>query len=504
MTTHHLSVPLRTLILSLGLVTLTHCVTSDPVDQQGNEDNLRTVDDQGGVRGDDGSPGMEDLGTGQPEDMGTRDQGVITPDMNALDMANLDGGRKDDMPGGEEDMSIEEDMTAPSMDMETEDMAPDMSIPNKCRRAPELEDTRAIVAARPYLDDGSPGTSYEVFTLDLQGVVMSTGRDFDMGRAIDGKIHFTPDGEVGVVRQEDGSLGIFKLDANHNVTVIDPGYVGLQAKVNPSQARYFSTVTMLRDGSGLIATNGSWRNVGGSVWYIPLDCVTGLPGQEVQIAESKLARHVQQLHGNDGQLVVASHDILAPMVREDAHLLDIHAPTMPTLLGSARIFMDDDATMTAMAISENDKHVLLGDSNLFGGPTTNHRVGVFEITPNGLIARNIISDILDPADIVVSPHHNAAIVSSFEGNKLVVLDYEPNNVTTPFTPNGEVRTTNATLLPSTMVMVRRGALNGVVVVAENTGIRTLQFMPSGDVLELHQANFGQDLSDIIGAIGVQP
>ena len=135
---------------------------------------------------------------------------------------------------------------------------------------------------------------------------------------------------------------------------------------------------------------------------------------------------------------------------------------------------------------------------------TNNRVGVLAINPGGLTPLHIISDIQDPADIIVSPYHNAALVTSFEGNDIVMLDYDSNNTTVPFAKNGSVRTTTPTLLPSTMVMVRRGARGGSVLVAENTGIRTLVFTPTGDVMEVHNANFGDELSSIVGAIGVQP
>lgn len=487
----------------LSAIALSGCVSSDPADQTMEEENLRDAPDQSGA---------------QSEDMGM-DQDVSEP----LDMANLpvdmsedqsetpDLSMPEDMGESPDDMgSTPEDMTA-GEEMDMAQVEPDMSedmgttpMPNKCRTTPDQDGDRAVIISRPYDANGGQQDSYELLMLSTQGILTETGERFDMGRSSSGVIQFTPDGKIGVVRQEDGSLGIFSVDAGtRTVSVIDPAFKGLQAKIDPSQERYFSTVSMAPDGSGIFVTNASWRNVGGSVWFIPLDCSTGFPGQEVQIAESKLARHLDTLPNDNATLVVASHDILTTMTKNDAHLVDISTPTTPSLIGSGRVFMDDDAIIMAMGISHDSKYVLLADSNI-SSSANNNRVGVFEVGAQTLTAVQTVGNVFDPASIQVSPYNNAAIVTSFEGNQIIKLDYDPTQTTAPFIKNGTVSTTTSTLLPSDTVMLNRGTLRGAVLVVENTGIRTLQFTSSGQVTEVANYAFGEGIDAIVGAIGVQP
>lgn len=505
--------PLTTslLLVSLGLVGLTGCATDDPSDQDPSDMGIRDSQDpgtmdQGGTGGGGGSTDMGGGGGGGqdqgnlPVDQGMFpvDQGGQDTDQGMMDMGQDSGQGPSDM----EDMNDISDMIDMPADMSDPG---DMGTPGgRCRRSPETDTDRLVVIARPYDNSGMGANEYEILSLSLQGELFETGNTFSMGRAVDGEILITPDGEVGVVRQEDGSLGVFKLDSkNQTATVIDPAYAGLQAKVNPSQKRYFSTIAMAPDGSGIYASNASWRGVGGAIWFIPLDCSTGLPGQEVQITEAKLPRHLEIMPTSSSTLVVASHDVLTSMTREDAHLVNISTPTTPSLIGSGRVFMDTDAILTAMGVSRDGEYVLVGDSNITSN-TNNNRVGVLSIDPQGLTPIQTLSDIQDPASIKVSPYHNAAIVTSFEGNSIQTLTYNPASPAAPFAKSGSVMTSTPVQLPSSSVMIEAGMLRGTVLVVENTGIRVLRFESSGDVTELDNLPFGEFVEAIVGAIGVQP
>lgn len=390
----------------------------------------------------------------------------------------------------------------PDVDMKPE---PDMRAPAPtCRGARAANGARRAVVSLPYTSGAMPSTRYELYTLDEAGQLSADGVSFEMGRATGDRILFTPDGRVGVVRQDDGSLGIFELTAA-GVTVLDPGYRGLAGKVDETQQRYFSAITMAPDGSAVYATNGSWRNVGGAIWKIPLDCDTGMPGLEVKLAESKLPSAMRLLPGDEARAVVAAHDILDSSGREDAHVIALDDAGMAaTRTTSGRVFMDEDAIITALGVTQDSNYVLLGDSNLFSD-VNNNRVGVLEIDDTyNLNPIQIIPNIRDPAAIQTSPYNNAAIVTSLEGNAIQVLGYDPTDAAAPFSHMGKLMTSTPALLPSAMVQITHGDQNGTVLIAENISVRVVQFSPMGQVTELDFETRGEGVENIIGAIGVQP
>ena len=390
----------------------------------------------------------------------------------------------------------------PDVDMKP---APDMREPTPtCRGERPANDARKVVISLPYTADAMPSTRYEVYTLDESGQLSADNVSFEMGRATGSPILFTPDGRVGVVRQEDGSLGVFELTAD-GVTVLDPGYRGLAGKVDETQQRYFSTITMAPDGSAIYATNGSWRNVGGAIWRIPLDCNTGMPGLETRLAESKLPRAMHLIPGDPTHAIVAAHDILDSSARDDAHVITIDPEAeTATRASSGRVFMDEDAIITAFGVTQDSNYALLGDSNLFSD-VNNNRVGVIEIDADyNLTPIQTIPNVRDPAAIQTSPYNNAAIVASLEGNALEIFSYDASDAATPFAHTGKLATSTPALLPSTMVQVMRGDLLGAVLVAENISVRVVQFSPTGQVMELDFETRGEGVENIVGALGVQP
>jgi hypothetical protein len=86
---------------------------------------------------------------------------------------------------------------------------------------------------------------------------------------------------------------------------------------------------------------------------------------------------------------------------------------------------------------------------------------------------------------------------------ITVLDYD-SAATPPFTVRGPVATSSKPLLPTDAVMIQRGNLRGRVLVTENTGIRQLQFEPSGQITEIELFDLGSGYAAIPGAIGIQP
>lgn len=97
--------------------------------------------------------------------------------------------------------------------------------PIVCPRPRKGEDApRFVVVSHPFAADGKKDNRFEVLTLDAAGTLARTGTAFTMGNVFDGTITFTPDGHVGLVPQEDGSVGVFALTDEGQVTVLQPGF----------------------------------------------------------------------------------------------------------------------------------------------------------------------------------------------------------------------------------------------------------------------------------------
>ena len=110
----------------------------------------------------------------------------------------------------------------------------------------------------------------------------------------------------------------------------------------------------------------------------------------------------------------------------------------------------------------------------------------------------------DPVAIATSPFDDAAIVVSGFGDAIFVLDYSPD-AAAPFSLRGELTYVgDAPALPGSVVEVERGALDGLVLVAENSGVRRVRFAAGGVVTDLGVLDFGSGTGEIVGAIGVTP
>jgi hypothetical protein len=110
----------------------------------------------------------------------------------------------------------------------------------------------------------------------------------------------------------------------------------------------------------------------------------------------------------------------------------------------------------------------------------------------------------DPVDVVASPFNNAALVVSGFGDGIFALDYSPDT-SPPFSVRGEISYMgSAPQLPANAVMIDRGDLSGLVLVAENLGVRRVRFETDGSITDLGLEPLGSGPASITGAIGVQP
>jgi hypothetical protein len=328
------------------------------------------------------------------------------------------------------------------------------------------------VVSHPYDVDGGTSNAYEVLTLSEDGR-LTAGPSFEMGRAQLGRIAFTPDGRVGIAPQEDGSLGVFRLDDDGRPTVVNRAFHG---------SFFASAVIMHPSGESAWVLDSQWAKHGGGIYEIRIEPNGALRDDGLQV-EAKLPYGMLRLPAQDGRekgghrFVLASYDILGSSKTTGLHLVDLAEE--PRRLASVDVFGDYDAIMSSMAITSDGRYVLVGDSNGYSGVP--NRIAVVSLEGDRPTMIQAFTPILDPVAIVASPFGGPVLVVSGFGDAVYVLDYDPEDRYAPFSYRGELDYVGERPgLPSCAVRIEEGRLAGHVLIGENGGIRQLDFVPSGE------------------------
>jgi hypothetical protein len=361
---------------------------------------------------------------------------------------------------------------------------------NPCSRPLAPADrVRRVVVSHPFQGSGNKTNLFEVLELSQGGKLAKTGATFSLGVAVDGEIHFTPDGALGLVAQDDGSIGVFRLDAGAPQVV----HAAFKGK------GYISRLVLSEDGQRVYGLSSQWRNVGGGIYSLRINC-DGTLTDEGLLAASKLPYALARLAAPSAKALVVAKDLLASKAGDDVHLVDL-ASTPPTLIAGARAFGDDEAIVSNAALTSDGRYLLIADTNMFGG----NRVAAVELTSaGGLRAAQVLKGLSDPAAVVASPISDVALVLNGEANTISILDYTPSDATTPFKLRGPAATSSKPQLPLVAVRITRGSLAGRVIIAENVALRQLQLTAGGGVSEVEHFSLGSGLTAIPGALGVQP
>lgn len=374
------------------------------------------------------------------------------------------------------------------------DLSADAEV-NSCPRDPAPADRRRwVVVAHPFGGPGEKSSSFEVLELSGAGNLSKTGTTFDLdAEATDGQIAFTPDGEVGLVALGNGTIGAFRLDTEGAVTVVHGGF---------SAGAWVSRLVMGPRGERVYALSSQWRKDGGGIHSIRIGC-DGTLTDEGLIASSKLPYAMTWVGSQQPtQVLVVARDILTSTPGDDVFLVDLLGATQQVIAG-VDAFGDDEAITNWAQLTADGRFLLVAD-NAGYSDIGGDRVAVVEVAGTTLRAAQVLQDIGDPVSIATSPYNNAALVLGAQADEITVLDYDPQNATTPFSIRGPLDASSNTLIPADAVMITRGALNGRVLITENTSIRQVQFEPSGAVTEKEIFSFGSGIPSIPGAIGVQP
>ena len=355
--------------------------------------------------------------------------------------------------------------------------------PQSCNRQLAAPDrVRRVVVSYPYDAQGNTSSDWEVLALSADGTLATSGMRFQMGRATDGVIAMTPDGEIGLAPQEDGSLGVFRVDPDGTPHVV-------AAKMTGS----FYAMRVIMDPSGDFAwvLDTQWRNNGGGIYRVRIGC-DGTPSDEGLWQASKLPAGLEL---DADRLLIQATDFLASTGADDVFLVD---PAGPAITASAQSFGDDQAIVSSMALSSSGQYLLIGDNNEFSGIP--NRVAVVGVAQGALTHLQVLTPVQDPVALVASPFDDTILVVSGYGNAFYALSTQPV-ASAPYRAPAELTYQGGRpQLPGAAVEITRGALRGRVLVSEVQGVRQVQFAAGAQVSDQGVTA----LAVAPGAIGVQP
>jgi len=355
------------------------------------------------------------------------------------------------------------------------------------RVAKPADRTRKVVVSHPFGEGGAKTKIYKVLELSTTGELTPTNETFEMDRGLT-EIAFTPDGEVGLVAQDDGSIGVFTFDTAGKVRVVHAAFKG---------DFYADHVVVSRDGARAFVVDPNTADNGGGVHEVAIGCDGTLTYVGLAVPGGR-AHAMTLLPTNPDRAVLVAGAAFDSAATDYAHLLDL-APARPARLAGGAVFGDGDAIASSVAVTPDGKWALVTDNGIVKG---NRMAAVALDTMKATATIEVPA----PAAVVMSPFGNAALLLQSDGEDArVAVTYDPANATKPFTVGGEITyTSGKTELPTLASVIDRGALKGRVLVAELQMIRQLAFADDGTITDLGKKVTFDGVSGIVGSIGVQP
>ncbi len=359
-----------------------------------------------------------------------------------------------------------------------------------CHTTPIADDApRTIVISHPFDAKGSKDVRYERLVLAPSGAVERPNVVFSMGRNFDRDIVFTPDGVIGLSAQDDGTVGVFRVEADGKVTVVDAAWKG---------KGYVERVVMGKDGARAFLLDMNTKGNGGGVYEVAIGC------------DGKLEDRGQVLAGDNPAALawlpnevalVAGKTLGASAPADDLHLLDL-APSPGKRIGGGAAFADKDAIASSVAVSRDGKLAVVADNGIVVGS----RLGV--ATLSGTTATRLATiAVKNPVSVAFSPFGNAAMVVGSDGEDAFYrAKVDTANATTPFLVDSAPipYKFKKPQLPGEAHVLDRGPLKGRVVVAEVSGVRQVTFTAAGAIEDAlyTELSTGDDLAGSVGALGL--
>lgn len=360
------------------------------------------------------------------------------------------------------------------------------------RVVPSGDHAHHVVISHPFDGSGNPSPQWEVLDLAADGTLSQPKITFQMGAATDGAVAFTPDGELAVAAQDDGSLGVVRLADDGTPSVIAAAYKG-------TSGWYASSAVMAPSGDHVYVLSQQTVDNGGGIYRIDLAC-DGTPSDVGRVVSTGMPGGLTFVPGADRALVAADQTGLFAWTEPTAN-------PAPSQLTGFDPFGDGMAIVGAAALTADGKTYAVGDINQYetGGEGMN-RLAIVPRSGDTLGSAAVVP-INDPESLIASPFGDVVLSVSGYGNALYVLD--TSGTGGAWAVRGQVTYTGAAPeLPGAAIELSTGMLNGNVFVSELQGVRRVELRPNGSVVDDGRFTIGDgsgnDLQDIVGAIGVSP
>lgn len=364
----------------------------------------------------------------------------------------------------------------------------DPSGPSPCPRTPKAADrARKVIVSHPYTAASERANTYEVLDLSATGELSKTGQTFEMGRGFEA-IAFTPDGEIGITAQEDGTLGVLRVSDVGDVSVVHAAFSG---------SFHASGVVMSRDGARAFVLDSNTKDNGGGVYQVAIGCDGKLTDEGMLIPGGRAHAMALVPTKPDEAILIAGAALDSP-AGDYAHHLDL-ARSAPKRIAGGPVFDDEAAIVSSVGVTFDGKWALVADHGLSAG----NRMAPVEVATMKKGAPIAVSN---PVNVIMSPFGNAGLLIESDGSDhLRRFTYDPANAAAPFKVANEVAYVGKkTSLPLAAATITVGSLEGRVFVAELDGVRQLAFGADGSLTDLGKLSFGDGIVDIVGALGVQP
>jgi hypothetical protein len=383
-------------------------------------------------------------------------------------------------PPADDDDSVD----IPSLD---DDDAADAPWPG-CRSAPTAEDhDRSVLVAHPFAADQG---EWSVLSLSVDGALTDTGQVLSAGRGPYGDVVFTPDGAIAFGVNDDGTLSVFEVGPTGEVALVDPAFGGF----------YASRVVVEPGGEVAWVVDGNWAENGGGLYRFSIDCDEASFGPPERVVEGKLPADLLFDPARDDRGLLVAREVPGTDPGDDVALLAW--PDAAALMGGSEAFGDDEASVSDAVLTDDGRFALIGDFSGFSGIP--NRVAIVEISDDDEVTPHaVLDDVYDPMALVASPLGDAVLVVSGYGDAVFVVTYDAGTGDFVFTGEPTYVGTSPQL-PATASVVTRGELEGLILVAENQGVRGMRFTGEGTVQDLGLLFGGGGNSAISGAMGIQP
>ena len=180
------------------------------------------------------------------------------------------------------------------------------------------------------------------------------------------------DGQVGLVPQEDGSVGVFSVDGDGTIHVVHTGYDG---------GFYAEKVVVEPSGEAAWIVDGNWAENGGGLYRVDISCDDGSLSGTRYVMEAKLPADLLLARHRLDRALFVGREVAGASGGDDATLLDWSAT--PTPMVGVDAFGDDDTSVSDAALTFDDRYALLADNCVFcSGDNRVARGGSWFCSPN--------------------------------------------------------------------------------------------------------------------------